>query len=300
MGDQGDLWDFGTIRRDQRQATVSRAAPPPMPSIPSSSSTHHLPNTNNHGPQYQQQQQPRQTSPQKHSISRSTGSRFGSVTSSRSATPTSRGTPPSTNQFPAPPTSHPPPAPQPARSQPSSPIKQTTQPHPHPQSGNGTGTAGSGGSGYDTIRFAGDIAEQQARVEKGQWTDARGQEGGEYDSDDEEREREEEERDGLAYDDEDQEGRGEGERGQHEEDLDDSRAILEDVVVPVIESVSRGGSIWEGGREKETQRERTTHAFDPSLCFSLATHQISQRVPNNEAREVLANLRLAFEEAERM
>ncbi|KAL7414031.1 hypothetical protein BDY24DRAFT_43941 [Mrakia frigida] len=255
MGDQADLWDFGTIRRDQRQATVSRAAPPPVPSIPSSSSHQHLPSTNNNGPQYQQQQQqqPRQSSPQKHSISRSGGSRFGSITSSRSATPTSastaRGTPPTTNanQFPAPPTSLPPPAPQPARSQPSSPVKQHTQPQSQPQAGNG--------SGYDTIRFAGDIAEQQARIEKGQWTDARGQEGGEYDSDEEEREEREE-----RYDEEEEGGSG---NQQHDEDLDDSRAILEDVVVPVIES-------------------------------------ISQRVPNSEARQVLANLRLAFEEAERI
>jgi len=77
--------------------------------------------------------------------------------------------------------------------------------------------------------------------------------GGEYDSDDEERE---EERDGLAYDDEDpEEERGEGERQQHDEDLDDSRAILEDVVVPVIESVSSVDlSSGRGGGDAERTR----------------------------------------------
>lgn len=227
MGDQADLWDFGTIRRDvPRQGTINRA-PPPMPSIPSSSSSRNLPPTGAHPPQ-------------KTSISRGSANRFGSVASSRSSASTARGsssnTPPapSADNFPAPPPHSQPP--------PRSPTKQHQKPQAlavesHTNANNG-GSTGSGGSGFDTIRFAGDIAEQQARVEKGLWTDARGQEGGEYDSD-EDRDLEvgEEDGQGLAY----EEG-GHGHERQHDEDLDDSRAILEDVVVPVIESVSSHSS----------------------------------------------------------
>lgn len=234
MGDQADLWDFGTIRRDlPRQGTVNRA-PPPMPSIPSSSSSRHLPPTANHPPQ-------------KTSISRGSANRFGSITSSRSSASTARGgsnPPPTADQFPAPPQAHSQHAPPPR-----SPTKQHQKPQALPveaESGTNAKNGGSGstGSGFDTIRFAGDIAEQQARVEKGLWTDARGQEGGEYDSD-EDRDLEPGEE---VYE--------EGHQRQHDEDLDDSRAILEDVVVPVIESVST-----EPGRRNGTTCELTHYGL---------------------------------------
>jgi hypothetical protein len=83
------------------------------------------------------------------------------------------------------------------------------------------------------------MAEQASRLEAGKWEDARGQVlpgGREYDSDEEERELESGELDqrDQAYG-----GYGDGPGGdEREEESDDSKAILEDVVCPVIDSVS--------------------------------------------------------------
>lgn len=88
------------------------------------------------------------------------------------------------------------------------------------------------------------MAEQAQRLEQGQWTDARGHHlpgGREYDSDEEDREIDP--RDQAYGGEEDRGGRGDGNGqggGHHhgQEEIDDSKAILEDVVVPVIDSVS--------------------------------------------------------------
>lgn len=198
MGEPGDLWDFGTIRRDiPRVGTVSR---------PGASA-------------FSRQQQPA-------TISRGSVRGMGSV---RSATRLNHPSPNAeAEQFPSPPTGM-------SLSSAAGTNCTTMQNNPGQQQQHSE----QGSEGYDTVRFAGDIAEQQRRVESGQWVDARGQEGLQYDSDEEERERplaRGEEDDELHYAQQQQQPPHEG---HHEGDeLDDSQAILVDVVVPVIESVS--------------------------------------------------------------
>lgn len=231
------MWDFGTVRRDVRGGTIARAPAPPMPS------GHAAPRQVQNG---------------------SLGRAYGSVRSKASSASLRRHVAnnqsaaypsppmPSGHAYPPAPSVHsrdhalPSPSSSPASSHtssfsgPESSASSSPQPPSAPPSRLGSGIIPPPGAGYDTIRFAGEVAEQQARVASGQWLDARKDSGSvshgkQYDSDEE---------DVQLPVEEARPAHGGGEQAQEDgyddgfDPVSDSRAILEDVIVPVLSSVS--------------------------------------------------------------
>lgn len=207
MGEPAELWDFGTIRRDLPgggRGTVSRAIAPSLPPMPSVSSRAPNPQPQAQSQQRQHQQyasQPAQSS------SSSQANRYGSVRSRNSGS---------------------------LRAKASSAYASTASGFSDNSTLKSGGTIGrSHQAAYDTVRYT---PEQTRQL---------------HEEDDEEEEA------GLAYDLSDDErptqsnGVREPQQGsidepaRHTEDeedegddeIDDSKAILDDVVVPVIDSV---------------------------------------------------------------
>lgn len=229
MGQPADLWDFGTIRRDLPgggRGTVSRGVEPPLPPMPSVSSRA-SPSSHQPPPQQQQHAYAQPGQHQQYASSPagpaqlSTSNRYGSIRSRNSGS---------------------------LRAKNSSAYSNTASGFSDASTVKNGGTVGRSHAAYDTVRYT----PEQTR-------DLRETDG------------EDREASGLAYDlsDEDErpasaasarmqpqpgsvdeppvhEDADEEEEGDDE--IDDSKAILDDVVVPVIESV------------------RPSFAARPSLC----------------------------------
>lgn len=202
MGEPGDLWDFGTVRRDlPARGTVSRSAEPPLPPMPS----HRAPQPHSQPQPYHQL-----NGHQQHASGAlpSTSNRYGSVRSRNSGSLRAK----SSSAY------------APASTQSGFSDASTVK--------NSGGTVGRSQAAYDTVRYA---PEQTVARDL----------------------REDEDEDaGLAYDLSDEEtgpsgGQQRPQQGsvdelaeleEQDEEIDDSKAILEDVVIPVIDSVSHRSS----------------------------------------------------------
>jgi len=259
VGETAELWDFGTIRRDLPgggRGTVSRGVAPPLPPMPSVSSRAPNPQPSSQSQQQQQQQQRQHqqyASQPAQSTSSSSANRYGSVRSRNSGSLRAK----ASGAY----------APTASGFSDASTLK--------------NGTVGRSHQAYDTVRYTPEPSRQL------------------YEEDDDDEA-------GLAYDLSDEEpparlnGMREPQQGsvdepsRHPEDevdegddeTDDSKAILDDVVVPVIDSVRR--------------LLRSSFIEASGTDLDLRALQIIQRVPNDEARQVLATLRAAFQDAERL